>query len=238
MIRVFENALSNKLCEEIVKYGSSLEEVIPDSSQRNYTGIKSLDKDKLSWLDDKKKRFFTAIIDNKNPFMSEVMESVSSRVVKFLSELELPANVIDLILTLPPEFEEWKVKKYPPGGFFGLHVDAYAYTNDNSVPTDAKGTVVPGEWQMYDSDFDRWTYHNRFVGIFIYLNTIEGSGETVFYDGSHVTEIGKALTVPAKQGTMVMFDFIDNPIHEGKPVVDDNKWFLGSYFHVRGWRDV
>ena len=46
------------------------------------------------------------------------------------------------------------------------------------------------------------------------------------------------LTVPAKQGSMVLFDFIDNPIHEGKPVVDNSKWFLGTYFHVRGWRDV
>ena len=24
---------------------------------------------------------------------------------------------------------------------------------------------MPGEWQMYDSDLDRWTYHNRFIGI-------------------------------------------------------------------------
>ena len=90
----------------------------------------------------------------------------------------------------------------------------------------------------YESKFDRWVYHNRFIGIFIYLNTIEGSGETVFYDGHHVEEAKPMLTVPAKQGSMVLFDFIDNPIHEGKPVVDNSKWFLGTYFHVRGWRDV
>ena len=238
MIRVFDNAIPNQVCEDIIKFTSSFEEINPDTSQRSFTGNNTLDRTKLSLFDSPNKRFLTTLLDNDNPFMTEVMESVSARLGKFLSELELSAKVLELVLDMPPEFEEWKIKKYPPGGFFSLHVDAYAYTNDNSIPIDAKGTVVPGEWQMYDSDLDRWTYHNRFIGIFIYLNTIEGSGETVFYDGPHVSQTGKALTVPAKQGTMVMFDFIDNPIHEGKPVVDDNKWFLGSYFHVRGWRDV
>ena len=238
MIRVFENALSNELCEEIIKYGLSLEEVIPDSSLRSYTGDKSLDKNKLSLFDSSKKLFYSAVIENDFPLIANVLSCVSPRLIKFFSELEMPANFVDLILNTPPEFEEWKIKKYPPGGYFNLHVDAYAHTSDNQIPLDAKGTVPPGEWQRYDSDFDRWIYHNRFVGIFVYLNTVEGSGETIFYDGQHVSEAKQSLTVPAKQGTMVLFDFMDNPIHEGKPVVDTNKWFLGTYYHVRGWREL
>jgi|TARA_B100001175_G_C19439462_1_gene605420 hypothetical protein len=238
MIRVFEDAIPCELCERIIEHASSYEEVIPDSSQRNYTGVKSLDKNKMSLFDSQKKQFYSALIENDNPLVDEVLASLSPRLVKFLSEIDLPAKVTDLILTTPPEFEEWKVKRYPPGGFFGLHVDGYGYTDDNSIPMDAKGTVPPGEWQVLESKFDRWVYHNRFIGIFIYLNTIEGSGETVFYDGHHIKEAKPMLTVPAKQGSMVLFDFIDNPIHEGKPVVDNSKWFLGTYFHVRGWRDV
>ena len=113
MIRVFENALSNELCEEIIKYGLSLEEVIPDSSLRSYTGDKSLDKNKLSLFDSSKKLFYSAVIENDFPLIANVLSCVSPRLIKFFSELEMPANFVDLILNTPPEFEEWKETSSP-----------------------------------------------------------------------------------------------------------------------------
>ena len=242
MIRVFENAIDSSTCDSLIEYMKTFDESIPSSSKRNYVGENSLPEDVLSLYDGYKKRFYSGIVNNENPYLQNVVKSVSPRLIKFLSELELPEAVVELLMSLPPEFETWKVKKYPPGGYFSKHVDGYRYSGtDDLIPSDAKGTIKPGEWMAYEAEQARWTYHNRFIGIFCYLNTIEEGGETIFYNSSYNTTIYEhksKLTVLPKQGTMVLFDFIENPVHEGRPVVGMDKWFLGSYFHVRGWRDV
>ena len=58
MIRLFEDAIPSQLCERIIEHASSYDEVIPDSSQRSYTGDNSLDKNKMSLFDSQRKQFY------------------------------------------------------------------------------------------------------------------------------------------------------------------------------------
>ena len=133
MIRVFENAIDSSTCDGLIDHVKTFDESIPTSSKRNYVGLNTLPPDALSLFDGHKKRFYSGIVDNENPYLQNVVKSASPRLIKFLSELELPEAVVELLMSLPPEFETWKVKKYPPGGYFRKHVDGYRHSGTDNL---------------------------------------------------------------------------------------------------------
>jgi hypothetical protein len=85
---------------------------------------------------------------------------------------------------------------YKPGDQFGLHTDTGLF---------------------YDQDAkqkSRWT-------LLIYLNTVEGEGATVFYDGVWK----ESMRIYPKEGTAVLFDI--DLWHKGEELRTQKKFWIG-----------